>query len=282
MDPHYPPSTKRLGVPDLLDWEASDQKRARLGLGEESQCDLESLSFDLVQPNECPDGEIPPSKLNCAPGSLYQVFDGNSEAADVLMGGVCAARDDHVVGLDDNGKLSEPPVETVCFGMVCRISCPHHFKLTLMQFSYRYATPKASYYMIQQLSKSPGSFLSRQDRRPMACGQYLDTMSLFSNLIPPKRWMWLSCIRPLLALSPMSPKFRAVRLICFSPAQSFGVCGTSSSLGRKEYNLLFLLSFTAPRKQLTRLADSCPKLDYISKIRCPIAKGYQDTTTLTD
>ena len=111
MDPHYPPSTKRLGIPDLLDWEAGDQKRARLGLGGELQCDLKSSSFDLLQPNECPDGEI-----------------------------------QHVVNLD-NWKSAEPPVEIVCFGMVCRISCAYRCKLTLIQFSYRYATPKAYYQM---------------------------------------------------------------------------------------------------------------------------------------
>jgi len=118
MEPYHSSTTKRLGIPDLLDWEAGDQKRTRLGLSEESHYNLEASSFDLLRPNEDPNGKIQRAKLDCTLGSPYPVSHGYAEAADVRMGDACAPRDDHVVGLDYDWKI-EPPVKMVCFGMVC-------------------------------------------------------------------------------------------------------------------------------------------------------------------
>ncbi|KAK4163844.1 P-loop containing nucleoside triphosphate hydrolase protein [Cladorrhinum sp. PSN259] len=114
---YYPPPSKRTRIPDLLEQEAGDKKRAKLGFNVES-CDW-AQSFNLPQPNEYSNSQTQLAKVGCAFASLPQVLDGCSEPLDVWMNDANAPCGDQVVDLDYDSQLSESPVEMVCFGMIC-------------------------------------------------------------------------------------------------------------------------------------------------------------------
>jgi len=126
MDPYYLPSVKRVGIPDLSDWETSDKKRARLGLGVDFFDLGASPSFDRFLPDELADSGI-------TSGIHFPVVDNNSGISDVWMSDPHTPPAHHVARFDHGWQLPEPGVETVCFGVVGRISLPQ-WTLTLVIF----------------------------------------------------------------------------------------------------------------------------------------------------
>ena len=118
MDRHYPSSTKRVGIPNPLDWETGDRKRARLGLGADFSDLGAAPSCDPFQPDELADSGI-------SSGIRFPVVDDSSGVSDdVWMSDPHTPPAHHVVGFDHNWQLPEPEVEMVCFGVVGRISLP--------------------------------------------------------------------------------------------------------------------------------------------------------------
>ena len=117
MDPYYPPSIKRLGIPDLLDWEIGDNKRARLGLGEESSSGF-SFDHDFPQSDGQYDGQIQPAQLDWGFSGSSQAFDNCSALPEVWMRDVPAPWMDGVDSLACDWPFPKPPVEMTCFGMV--------------------------------------------------------------------------------------------------------------------------------------------------------------------
>jgi hypothetical protein len=124
MDPYYPSSTKRSGIPDLLDWEVSDNKRARLGLGEESETQISCQPFELFRPDGHYNDQTPPDMFGLASGSSFAVLDNCLEAPEVCMSDAQAPWMDSAQCPDFDWQCLEPQatVEMICFGMVCGTS----------------------------------------------------------------------------------------------------------------------------------------------------------------
>ncbi|KAK0718015.1 hypothetical protein B0T26DRAFT_310514 [Lasiosphaeria miniovina] len=256
MESYHPPATKRLGTPDLLDWEAGDKKRARLGLGVES--------FDLAQSSENPNNQTQRTDLGCAFGSPSLVLEDCSEPPDVWMSDAHApwGDQDQFVGLDPNSQLSEPPVGMVCFGMICDSKGLLLDDPTAVEKSGLLSLPaRRDTYELRPVSRDNVTFL-QLDSDTEADVAVLDQITAH-------------------ALSAVSKVF-GCQVDLFLSGTEFQNLRSKFKSGEKRSNLLLRLCFTGPRKQRARLDGFSPKPDFIFRIRHTNAMEYRDTTTLTE
>ncbi|KAK1753777.1 P-loop containing nucleoside triphosphate hydrolase protein [Echria macrotheca] len=116
---HHPASTKRLGIPDLLNWEVGDEKRARLGLGEDFESCVLGHPFSFTQRDGYSVDRTISTEFPLSFGSPSQAFEDNSEAPEIWMSDAHTPWTDSLDGLNNGRWLPEPLAELVCFGMIC-------------------------------------------------------------------------------------------------------------------------------------------------------------------